>query len=1275
MSTSPQLLDEGIRARLIEEEELEGDDSVSDSSELTYAEILIPADGDCLYSSVFLGYLQPTLDDSLQFSERIYRLIGQHDREYEGLRTQLLSNLRNIPFLQSNFFKRWILLFRENMGLNDGRWGGSEEIKILSDRLNIAIQELIENRGFSEERIPYIDSSLVQPSDSSEEDQFEVIFILQTDADSQEVIDDRDDEALRAAKIASASSSIHQQHYRLMLTADRTVELTEELDDEPEEDDNASLNVIRFIRTLGITNKMFQFSELLLNPSADSFAQQLSSVNQDFSLQQAIGSLFGNNSIPTFLASGFQSGSMFSIRNPQLKSSESRTIVELMMRVGMTLRPEYFSPLKEEQAISDNIVFAIGVSFLKELVRNGTIERGASHVKNIIQEKEKNPTMLAAWMELVDGFESALKYAGSEAVHDPDRDPLNEYVPSGYIKRCIELRAWLERNRGHQKYDRIHEEFTRISEVSQSKREEKITEIGERIVALSKVIMPELNDIETFEDLTTHHKKKWNTTQRREFKEYILNEYGRIDIFEPSALRSFEEKLQRHQYGKIYYQMVCESFTDVCKDSEAHLIMRQIWSISQLDTICAEPTEAKSRMPATSIDGYSTQNFGYGMPFSDSYQRWLTNPLARVCGDIVIDAFHFVVDLGQTLNAEDFLSQFDFYISHTEEQILDAISSAREEDAYDYEYAGFIFSFMQFLLTRIYKQSFDSQDRDGLKKALLKAAQSRDNLLEKATNALNDFKEFPSLMFLLRPDDNALSEDDRFKNPLVLGIGFNGNLFEAPSHSEVNKDEIWLSFSQKGRDLGGYLFLSFVGAVSHSGRINLINSLRNPADIQAHFEKHKTLIRKQVERHLKGNGISDLHWKSATLIRIEAEQARFRVFMEELDQSIPFESLDVELKNWILELSNWYYIPSDINIEIPEEMPVEEHDAQKLARELLLDAIIKRKFSEEHSDLMPFLFLNWKGKLLELVKLKFPSMSSKIEQVRSFSDISEVDKKIVLDLLDELIWNVHPQLITQWHHGDDGIDKKFESYLGLEQYYKEKIQKIKEIKDKIKSLQKQKKGDRNISKIEELLAKAEEQLEEENKTFPKKPADCAEKYYEAFKKLFFDRRSVSQCIEPAFARVVGHDRFFSVFISKQVGKTNIKDRTSLNSPPLQLGNRISYDVIAPCNRLCQHHALGHLYVGDSLSYQSADRLDQQRLIHGMLEVPDRILPIERLEAIRENLSRRTLGQNASLPSSSSDSNYVLHQYKRGEERISDEEDDMSQEHEERQKSEVGGSKR
>jgi hypothetical protein len=55
---------------------------------------------------------------------------------------------------------------------------------------------------------------------------------------------------------------------------------------------------------------------------------------------------------------------------------------------------------------------------------------------------------------------------------------------------------------------------------------------------------------------------------------------------------------------------------------------------------------------------------------------------------------------------------------------------------------------------------------------------------------------------------------------------------------------------------------------------------------------------------------------------------------------------------------------------------------------------------------------------------------------------------------------------------------------------------------------------------------------------PNTPSGLNKEIYEEFRTHFFDGREVEECVEPLFARVLGHDRFFPVYISKKVNKTN-----------------------------------------------------------------------------------------------------------------------------------------
>lgn len=146
-----------------------------------------------------------------------------------------------------------------------------------------------------------------------------------------------------------------------------------------------------------------------------------------------------------------------------------------------------------------------------------------------------------------------------------------------------------------------------------------------------------------------------------------------------------------------------------------------------------------------------------------------------------------------------------------------------------------------------------------------------------------------------------------------------------------------------------------------------------------------------------------------------------------------------------------------------------------------------------------------------------------------------------------------------------------------------------------------------IQEAKESLGMAEEEKfthEVEMRQLPTAAAQLTREQYEQFRAYFFQKRDVSQCVEPLFAKVLGHDRFFSVFISNKPAISPLQNQVGSR---LQLGNRVPYDVITPCDKNCQHHALGHLYVGDMLCHQSVDHLDHIRQIHGLEGVNDRFM--------------------------------------------------------------------
>ncbi len=150
------------------------------------------------------------------------------------------------------------------------------------------------------------------------------------------------------------------------------------------------------------------------------------------------------------------------------------------------------------------------------------------------------------------------------------------------------------------------------------------------------------------------------------------------------------------------------------------------------------------------------------------------------------------------------------------------------------------------------------------------------------------------------------------------------------------------------------------------------------------------------------------------------------------------------------------------------------------------------------------------------------------------------------------------------------------------------------------------------------LEKAKKSLNDysnQKQGLPIEPSQLSQADYQAFSEDFFSGRNVGQCVEPVFAKVVGHDKFYSVYISKKVNGGVVMDGAVAGNKTLQLGNWIAQDVIPPCDKNCQYHVLGHVYVGHALTYQSADRLDTMRQTHNCDAVPRRLMPAEHFRQV------------------------------------------------------------
>lgn len=914
---------------------------------------------------------------------------------------------------------------------------------------------------------------------------------------------------------------------------------TEEIEEKPEINFPSS-----FISTFVVYSEMFKGFQAVFNPPVGAQTSIDTKTPSPWVFEQ-VKTLMGNRENPLFRrAPEFVEGVISSF--PNLKTTDYRTMLESMVLVAMQMRPHYFKQIENGEPILPDTPYEIGHKFLQEFTQGGALDSWLLEAQKVIANKGMEGTQESnqAAMEFVNAGANLLRWMGSDAVKDPFTSPLNKHVSFEEFKEAIELEAWLDQHPKHKKYNEKYARFMELDNRIKGQRKQAAKEGAAYTFPLIKHLEPDLAHMEDISELPPYLERKWGSTNRKEFESYVLEKYGKPNLFEPNLLRSFWQIVAGQQYGKVCYKIVCESFEEQHKGSLLHQTVKQIWLTSQLDTMNEHPKEARSRMPGVSSDGVSAPNFGYAMGRSAAYQRWLENPLARASGDIIMDAYHSIVDFGRILVIDVFLERLKKHLSIRNE--ADGIAFFSKPHEYD----NFLIPFELYLLEHVFDNPFVSDGKKTIPGELIKVAGS--DLFNQAYYHLNELKEFSQRMFALRPASNK-SKVWEESSGLVFGIGFNGALFDSPSHSNAEDNEICLAFSRSGQTAGGYLLLSLISDTARSRPRNLLFDLSNDV-----YNKYKSLICHHVLKEIENaHYIPGPHWDARMRAYIEQEQAKFKSFKMQLDSEAPYENLMPEFKEWIRQTSNWYYIPHNVKVQTPDEMPFEEHRAQYAAQHLLFDALIGIPFSKAYPYLIPHLFLHWKEEILQKIDEKNHAV---IENAKNPYELPEQLKREVLYILDNLVRQVHPELISVW---DPKILKQFAAYMNIDE------------------------RSAAINAIAKL------------------PRDA----YYSFRRKFFENCKASQCVEPVFARVLGHDRFFPVFISNKPAMAPIKigKTKSRYSPRLQLGNRIPQDVIAPCNNRCQYHALGHLYTGDMLSYQSADHLDYMRRTHGLGNVPDQFM--------------------------------------------------------------------
>jgi hypothetical protein len=183
-------------------------------------EINIPADGNCLYTTIFLGYLLPVLKVEEEFSTRLNNLVGEISIEKtDGLRKFLLDNnniedaaqLRALSNPESQSLEE---RFKRHMDLQNKDWGGDEEIQILVNKLHIQIQEIVEVDSVAVQGVQPI---LPKGYQESENNQLITIYLCRCNPNAEESVDHAEDPVSQVVQYESSFSAQSNQHFRLRL--------------------------------------------------------------------------------------------------------------------------------------------------------------------------------------------------------------------------------------------------------------------------------------------------------------------------------------------------------------------------------------------------------------------------------------------------------------------------------------------------------------------------------------------------------------------------------------------------------------------------------------------------------------------------------------------------------------------------------------------------------------------------------------------------------------------------------------------------------------------------------------------------------------------------------------------------------------------------------------------------------------------------------------------------------------------------------------------------
>ena len=331
--------------------------------------INIASNGQCLFWSSVCGFMAP----QLKTEDHYYAGLSQVVRHQN-----LMQNIDHLPTLQEfreHFYKpdyqahhpklqTLIHLFMDNLGISNPLiWGGPEEIKRISNKLGVNIQEYISNPDTNTNDIDIIKSTLITPSLALASRTLHIVVdkpkkleVVHRDKNYQEIL----------RQTITEKSKNHMQHYRVMLKKEDCLGLDVKLNQTLEPSYSSQNEVKPINRVLGNSFFFPTFHKEDKNKIKKEEPKQESSPKNDFRLSQMLVSSIKNPHVQDYFAKNpidprpifDQSLQEEEVPQESTLFREKRTSMSISMPQNMFFQSDGLTSIHEQQKINSEEVSA-----------------------------------------------------------------------------------------------------------------------------------------------------------------------------------------------------------------------------------------------------------------------------------------------------------------------------------------------------------------------------------------------------------------------------------------------------------------------------------------------------------------------------------------------------------------------------------------------------------------------------------------------------------------------------------------------------------------------------------------------------------------------------------------------------------------------------------------------------------------------------------------------------------------------------------------------------